>query len=88
MPVPLWVAGSVTIVALVVFGVFIYPLWLQQLRGRVLVALSTGALALLFHWFDGGRTTDPAWRVTFALAFALAPVLVGLIVARIGRPSA
>ena len=88
MPVPLWVAGSVTVVALVVCGVFVYPLWLQQPLGRVLVALSTTALAALFHWFDGGRTAEPAWRAAFALAFALAPVLVGLIVARIGRPSA
>ena len=88
MPVPLWVAGSVTIVALVALGVFIYPLWLQQPLGRVLVAMSTAGLAALFHWFDGGRTADPVWRMTLALVFALAPVGVGLIVARIGRPSA
>ena len=88
LPVPLWVAGSVTIAALVGLGVFVYPLWLQRPLGRVLAALATAALAALFHWFDGGRSADPALRVTLALLWALAPLMVGVIVARLGRPGA
>jgi hypothetical protein len=83
MPVPLWVAGSITIAALVGLGVFVYPPCLRRPLGRVAVALATVALAVLFHWFDGGRT-DPALRVALALLWALAPLAVGLIVARIG----
>ena len=85
MPVPLWIAGSITIVALVGLGIFVYPRWLQRPRGRVLVALTTVALAALFHWFDGGRS-EPVLRVALALLWALAPVFVGTIVARLGAP--
>ena len=87
-PVPLWVAGSATIAALVGLGVFIYPRWLQRPLGRVLAALATAALAVLFHWFDGGRTAEPALRVMLALLWAFAPLVVGVIVARLGRPGA
>ena len=86
MPVPLWIAGSITIVALVGLGVFVYPRWLPRPRGRVLVALTTAALAALFHWFDGGRSSEPVLRVALALLWALAPVFVGTIVARLGAP--
>ena len=88
MPAPLWIAGSVTIGALVGLGVFVYPRWLQRPLGRALVALATAALALLFHWFDGGRTDEPTLRATLALLWALAPVIVGTIVARLGTPRA
>ena len=74
MPVPLWIAGSITIVALVGLGIFVYPRWLQRTRGRVLVALTTAALAALFHWFDGGRSTEAVLRVALALLWALAPM--------------
>ena len=84
MPVPLWFAGGVTIAALVGLGVFVYPLLLRRPRGRGLVALATVVLAVLFHWFDGARAGDPALRVTFALLWALAPVIVGVIVTRLG----
>jgi hypothetical protein len=86
MPVPLWMAGSVTIAALVGLGVFVYPLWLRRPLGRVLAALATAALAVLFHWFDGGRTADPALRIGLALLWAFAPIVVGVIVARLGQP--
>jgi hypothetical protein len=82
--VPLWLAGSVTVVALVGLGIFLYPQWLRRPSGRVLVAAITLALAVLFWWFDGGRTPEPGLRVALALLWAAAPAFTGWIVSRIG----
>jgi hypothetical protein len=87
MAVPLWLAGGLTIVAFVGLGVFLYPLWLRRSVGRVLVAGVTAVLAMLFYWFDGGRTDDPALRMALASLWAVAPLIVGLIVTRIGSPN-
>ena len=86
MAVPLWLAGGLTIVAFVGLGVFLYPLWLRRSPGRVLVALVTVVLAMLFYWFDGGRTGEPALRMALASLWAVAPLIVGLIVTRLGSP--
>ena len=86
--VPLWLAGSVTIVALVGLGIFVYPRWLRTGNGRLLVAASTLGLAVLFYWFDGGRTEATWLRAALALLWAAAPVGAGWVVARIGAPGA
>jgi hypothetical protein len=75
MDVPVKLGGSVTIVVLVVFGIFLYP-WLLKHRGGALAVVAlTAALTALFHRFDRSDAS-------FVLAFIWAslPALTGFLV--------
>jgi hypothetical protein len=81
---PNWLAGSFTAAALVAFGIFVYPWLLGRRRGSTAVALITAALAVLYFYFDQGRG-DALGSAVFALLWAAAPLLVGVIVHRLQR---
>jgi hypothetical protein len=85
MEVPVAIAGAVTIAFIVVLGIFVYPLLLARRGGVLLVAAATLALTVLYFLFQA--TGEPVTKAFFAVLFALAPVLAGVIVSRIGRKS-
>lgn len=83
MTVATGLAGSLTILFLVGFGIFFYP-WLLKRRGGLFVAVGlTGLLALLFYGFDAASGSRPGASVTLALVWALLPLLTGVIVKRL-----
>ena len=81
--VPIGLAGSVTIVALVGLGIFAYPALLKRRGGAAAVGVGTALLAVLFYLFDRGSGTAPALSALLALLWALAPALAGVIVYRL-----
>jgi Ca2+/Na+ antiporter len=82
--VPNWLAGSVTVAFLVGFGIFLYPWLLRRRFGAAVVALASVVLAMLYFYFDAGRS-DAAVSAAFALLWAAAPVITGVIVYRLQR---
>jgi hypothetical protein len=81
-PVPVAVAGAVTIALIVVLGVFIFPALLRRPPGRWVVAIVTLALIVLFFMFerDSGLTGHP---LVSGIVIGLAPLTAGLIVYRL-----
>ncbi len=85
---PNWLAGTVTIVALIGLGIFIYP-WLLRLRGGVpAIGAITVILTFVFYVFDRSNSVPIAASALLAALWALAPVAAGVIVWRLSRPSA
>jgi hypothetical protein len=83
--VPNALAGTVTIVALIALGIFVYP-WLLARRGGIAaIVFATIALALLFYQFDRGSGAPTALSAAFALLWALAPAITAVIVRRFTR---
>lgn len=82
--IPVAASGAITVALIVVLGIFVYPALLRRPLGKTVVAIATVALCVLFFLFDraSGLSTNP---VAGAIAIALAPVLVGTIVHRLGR---
>ncbi len=78
-------AGTVTIVALVGLGIFVYPWLLARRGGAAVIAVATLALALLFHRFDRGSGASPVVSAGFATLWALAPAITAVIVRRLTR---
>ncbi len=78
-------AGTITIVALVALGIFVYPWLLARRGGPVAVVAATAVLALLFHQFDRGSGASTALSAGFALLWALAPAITAVIVRRFTR---
>jgi hypothetical protein len=81
-------AGTLTIVFLVAFGIFIYPLLFRRRGGFLVVAVLTVALAALFHAFDAGTGTARATSAALGLTWALLPVATGLLVWYLQRKKA
>jgi hypothetical protein len=83
--IPVALGGALTVALIVVLGVFVYPALLGRPGGRWIVAAATALLTALFVVFDraSGLSTRPAVAVAFAIA--LAPVITGVIVARLQR---
>lgn len=83
--IPLELSGAITIVALVVLGIFVYPWLLEKRGGKVAVALITVALAGLYFFFDRGRSS---WAVAAGLGvlWALAPLVAAWITRRTRGP--
>jgi hypothetical protein len=81
--VPNGLAGSITLAALIGFGIFLYP-WLLKRRGGVTVAVITVALAVLFFFFDSG-SGNVGLSVALALLWAAGPLAAGVIVYRLQR---
>jgi hypothetical protein len=86
---PNWFAGTITIVALVGLGIFVYP-WLLARKGGIgAVGAITVLLAFLFYAFDSANNVPIATSATLAILWAVAPVAVGFVVRRLqGSPSA
>jgi hypothetical protein len=85
MDVAVEVAGTLTIVALIVFGVFVYPWLLARRGGGFAVAAITALLALLFYLFDRPGAAAPSTSLALALVWAALPAVAGLIVDRLRR---
>lgn len=81
-------AGTITIVFLVAFGTFIYPMLFRRRGGVLIVTLLTLALAALFAWFDGGTGTARSTSIWLGLIWALLPVATGLVVWNLQRKKA
>ena len=79
--IPLELAGVITIAALVGLGIFVYPWMLQKRWGAAVVALVTVALAVLYFFFDRGRSS-PLLAALLGLLWAMAPVIAALIIRR------
>ncbi|MBA2547016.1 MAG: hypothetical protein H0V16_00980 [Burkholderiaceae bacterium] len=77
------IAGSVTIVLIVVLGIFVYPWLLKRRYGEWIVGLATLLLASLFTAFERGDSGS--FAIALAATWALVPVVAALIVWRIGR---
>lgn len=78
-------AGTITIVALVALGIFVYPWLLARRAGRVAIVAATAALALLFYQFDRGSGAPAAVSAGLAVLWALAPAITAVIVRRLTR---
>ena len=79
------VAGAITIALIVGLGIFVYPWLLAQRYGPWIVGLMTILLGVLFVSFEGSSSS--AYSLAFAAAWALGPVIAGVIVYRIQRKS-
>lgn len=74
-------AGTLTVIALVALGIFIYP-WLLDKRGGVaVVAVITGLLAVAYFFFDRERSSVVVTAL-LALLWAVAPVIAAFITRR------
>ncbi len=85
---PTWFAGSVTIVALLGLGIFLYPWLLKQKGGVPAIGATTVLLTFVFYQFDSSRSVPIAVSLALAAVWALAPVVAGVIVWRLSRNSA
>lgn len=77
------VAGAITIALIVGLGIFVYPWLLAQRYGTWVVGLTTILLGALFVGFQGSGSS--AYSLVLAAAWALGPVIAGVIVFRIQR---
>ena len=82
---PTALAGGVTIAALVGLGIFIYPWLLGRKHGAGAIGAITVLLTFLFYTFDRSNDVPISTSAALALLWALAPVLAGVIVYRLGR---
>jgi hypothetical protein len=83
--VPLALSGPVTIALIVVLGIFAYPWLLARPRGHILVAIATLLLAALFMAFEASSEDSTLTGIVLAGLLGLAPVVAGIIVARLQR---
>ena len=86
---PPQVAGAITIALFVGLGIFVYPWLLAQPLGRWVVGLMTFFLGALFVAFQVGisGSSSNLYSLVLAAAWALGPVVAGVIVWRIQRKS-
>jgi lipopolysaccharide export LptBFGC system permease protein LptF len=80
MDIPASVAGSLTIVLLVLLGIFLYPWLLRRRGGALVVGVSTIALAVLFYLFDRPSGVASSTSRVLAVVWALLPLISGLLV--------
>ena len=79
------VAGAITIALIVVLGIFVYPWLIAQRYGPWVVGVMTILLGALFVIFQGSGSST--YSQALAAAWALGPVIAGVIVYRIQRKS-
>lgn len=82
-------AGAITIALFVSLGIFVYPWLLAQPYGRWVVGLMTvflGAVFVAFQVSISGSSSS-LYSLVLAAAWALGPVVAGVIVWRIQRKS-
>ncbi len=82
------IAGVVTIVLLVVLGIFIYPRLLKRPSGLAIVIAVTLLLALGYFLFDSGRGTAIWLAALLSLLLSGAPAIAGVVVHRLGNKAA
>jgi len=82
------IAGVITIVLLIVLGIFIYPRLLKKPSGLPVVIAVTVLLALGLFIFDSGRGTTIWPAALLSLLWAGAPAIAGVIVHRLGGKAA
>ena len=82
---PNWLAGTVTLGALIGLGIFLYPWLLSRKGGAAVVGVLTVALACLYYAFDRPDAAPPTASALLALLWAVAPVLAGVVVRRLQR---
>ena len=85
---PNWFAGTVTIVALIGLGIFVYPWLLARRGGAGAIGAVTVLLSFLFYVFDRRNDVPIPVSALLALLWAVAPVVAGIIVHRLQRKSA
>lgn len=79
---PTWFAGTVTIVALVGLGIFLYPWLLRRVGGASAVGAITVVLTFVFYLFDRSMNTPILTSLLLATLWAAAPAGVGLFLHR------
>ncbi|MEO8187252.1 MAG: hypothetical protein ABI580_07815 [Burkholderiaceae bacterium] len=84
---PPQVAGAITIALFVGLGIFVYPWLLAQPYGRWVVGLTTMFIGALFVAFQVGNSgsNSSLYSLVLAAAWALGPVVAGVVVWRIQR---
>jgi hypothetical protein len=83
MDIPVGLAGTLTILFLVSFGVFLFP-WLLKRRGGTFMVIGlTALLAVLFYLFDASSGVQSGTSAALALIWALLPLGTGLLVKRL-----
>lgn len=82
--IPTALAGAITVAALVVLGIFVYPWLLSKRGGAVWVALITVALATTYYVF-GRDTTSETTAALLGVLWAILPVIAGVITSRINK---
>jgi hypothetical protein len=85
---PNWFAGTVTIVALIGLGIFIYPWLLARRGGAGAIGAVTVLLTFLFYVFDRRNDVPIPVSALLALLWAVAPVVAGVVVHRLRRKAA
>ena len=83
--IPISISGTISVALIVGLGIFVYPWLLAHRYGAWAVALMTLLLGMLFVVFQGSAAGDAS--VVTAAAWALAPVIAGVIVHRLQRKS-
>lgn len=83
--IPVEVSGAITVALTVGLGVFVYPSLLRLPQGKGIVAIATVLLVVLFFLFDRRSGLSGGHSAGVAIAFALAPVIAGIIVYRLQR---
>jgi hypothetical protein len=77
-------AGVITILLLVVLGIFVYPRLLKKTSGIPIVIVVTLLIALGIFIFDSGHGTAIWPAALLSLFWAGAPAIAGVIVYRLG----
>ena len=77
---PINLAGALTILFLVGFGIFLYPWLLKRRGGLPIVLLLTAALATMFYFFDEASGVESGTSRLLGLIWALLPLGTGFLV--------
>ena len=80
MDIPASIAGTITVVLLVVLGLFIYPMLLRRRGGALMVGAATVILIVLFYLFDNPTGLETGTSGLLAVILALLPLITGLVV--------
>ncbi len=84
---PNWFAGTVTIVALIGLGIFLYPWLMRHKGGHSAVGAITVVLTFVFYLFDRSMDTPIVTSLLMATLWAAAPAAVALFLHRIYQRS-
>jgi protein-S-isoprenylcysteine O-methyltransferase Ste14 len=80
MDIPVNLAGSLTILLFVGFGIFLYPWLLKRRGGYLAVGALTVMLVVLFYLFDEPAGVETSTSAILAVVWGVLPLAVGLLV--------